>query len=54
MGVNTTYENFTPSARSTRVVPKNDSVIKQSHVGQVRRGTTIQITVARVQQPIGE
>ncbi|HEX2344053.1 MAG TPA: PASTA domain-containing protein [Vicinamibacterales bacterium] len=54
MNVKTTYQVITPSVRSTRVQPKHDQVLSQSHAGPVKRGTTIQLTVARVQQPIGE
>jgi beta-lactam-binding protein with PASTA domain len=54
MGVEVRYENVKPStARATRVTPKNDEVLSQSHSGPVRRRTTIVLTVARVQQPIG-
>lgn len=51
-----TYKDVPPpTSRAARLGPKHDEVLSQSHVGQVRRRTTtIQLTVARVQQPIGE
>jgi beta-lactam-binding protein with PASTA domain len=54
MKVKVAYQDVTPSVRTTRVGPKHDQVIAQSPVGRVRKGTTIQLTVARVQQPIGD
>ena len=43
-----------PYTRSTRLTYKNGEVIDQSPIGQARRGATVRITVARVQQPVGE
>ena len=54
MKVNVEFKDLTPSVRTSRIGPKHDQVISQSPVGQVRRGTTITLTVARVQQPIGD
>jgi hypothetical protein len=54
MKVKVAYQDVTPSVRTTRVGPKHDQVISQSPVGRVRKGTTIQLTVARVRQPIGD
>jgi beta-lactam-binding protein with PASTA domain/tetratricopeptide (TPR) repeat protein len=43
-----------PYTRSTRLTYKNGEVIEQSPIGRARRGATVRLTVARVQQPVGE
>jgi beta-lactam-binding protein with PASTA domain len=48
------YKDVPPPTTRAARVPKHDEVLSQSHSGPVRRGTTIRLTVARVQQPIGE
>jgi serine/threonine-protein kinase len=52
--VEVNYQDVPPPTTRAARVPKHDEVLSQSHTGPVRRGTTIRLTVARVQQPIGE